>query len=101
MGTDYQSRLLEKQGYKPYMEEDGIVLYSRETVSSCYTVLSLVEIFDNENPDNLMYRGLVTIKKDEEVIAEWDSEKKYRLLDVMSQIGRIHGLLDKVIQNVA
>lgn len=101
MGTDYQRRLLEKQGYKPYMEEDGFVLFSRETVSSCYTVVSLVEIFENENPDNVMYRGLVTIKKEEEVVAEWDSEKKYRLLDVMSQIGRVHGLLERVTEKMA
>lgn len=95
----YQQKLLERQGYSLHMEDGDSLLYSRETVSHGFTVTSLVEIFTNENPDNIFYRGLVTIRKNEEVIGEWDSEKKYRILDVLGQVNQLHGLMDRVLEN--
>jgi hypothetical protein len=62
-------------------------------------VESLIELFTSDNPDNWSYKGLVTVKKNEEVIGEWVSDKKYRLLDVLGQINQIHGLMDRVLEH--
>lgn len=97
---EYQERLLTKHGYKP-LESEEFVLFVRDVPYDSFTLRSTIEIFPNENPDNFSYRGLLSaLSPDGDTLMDWDSERKYRLLDVIVSCERIERLINALIKQL-
>lgn len=88
---DFQLKTLEKFGYtKRVYDHDDLCDYEKVTDLDGLRVDCFIEIADNENPDNMSYRGVVSLwSPDGKRIAEWDTEKRYKLLDVIWGCERI------------
>lgn len=94
--TEFQEDLLAKHGY--IKQESEFVEYKKHIEMGELTIQSHIEVYDNINPDNLAYQGVVTLYKDGDRIVEWDSERKYKLLDVLTSCQRITGLMQTLLK---
>lgn len=98
--TEYQTNLLRKNGYE--RRESEFVEFTKTIELGDLTILHEIEVYDSENPDVLAYRGLVTLLQEGATrrVGEWDSERRYKLADVIIGCDRVSSLLQAVIKKV-
>lgn len=103
--TEYQVELLTKHKYDKKQEgsedDPNLIEYSKWTRWGDLTVISTIEIHDDKNPDNMFYRGLVTMFTDEgKRLLEWDSERKYKMMDAIIGSKRIEDLVASLTKHL-
>ena len=65
-------------------EKSKVIEYHKTILSGGLEISSYIEVYYHENPDNLAYRGIVSfIREDGRRIAEWDTDRRYKLFDVI------------------
>lgn len=93
---EYQMQLLDKHKYlreEGLEDEPNFIQYYKWAQWGDLSVKCTIDIDDNENPDNMFYRGTVTVLADGSRVMEWDSEKKYKLMDVIIGCKRIEDMV--------
>lgn len=99
----FHQDLLGRHGFilRPNEDEKAkFIEYHKTEMMQDMAVNSHIEILHNPNPDNLAYRGIVTfLREDGKRIAEWDSERRYKLMDVVLGCERITSLVRAVLKH--
>lgn len=95
--NDFHEDLLAKHGFVVRdVGEDNpkTIEYHKTELVGDLTVNSYIEVFYNPNPDNLAYRGIVTLlREDGKRLGEWDSERRFKLMDVVLGCKRVSDLV--------
>ena len=99
----FHQDLLARHGFilRPNEDEKAkFIEYHKTEVLKDMLINSHIEVLYAPNPDNLAYRGIVTfLREDGRRIDEWDSERRYKLMDVVLGCERITSLVTAVLKH--
>jgi hypothetical protein len=101
--NSFHETLLARYDYLPRDmgdEKSKVIEYHKSVMMGDMVVNSHIEIYYHDNPDNLAYRGVVTfLREDGKRIAEWDSERRYKMLDVVLGCERATTMVEAVLKH--
>ena len=92
--TDYQEALLAKHKFTK-QEDEELLVYAKSVTHGSVTVSTTIEVTDSPDPDLMVYKGLVELS-DGKRLGDWDTGRRYRLLDVIIDCDKIEALVKTV-----
>lgn len=91
--VEYQKSRLEQYGFGDKGSDGDYPTFTRTTQLSKFSVVSEIELKVSPDPDLSTYRGTVRLVSDGFTLGKYESDRRYKLMDVLAEVTKVENLL--------